>query len=295
MCECRKPAIVVLAALAATAFAPAASAAPAKPKRIPNATSIVADAVRHAVYQTSPGTLTIIDTQVGESKDLGVDPGCGLRSAARGRALLLCTGMHNSTYPLVLDLRTRAIVQPSGFDERNDRYDNVGRYWLNGAAEVHPGDLSPVFLNWRTGERVVGDGGAQRDLDSPSLAPIAPCGRKRKSGVQFASPFVLLLDAKGLRLTKCGATKVVAVSTCQIGCSSPQLSTDWVTWSVGARVYAYSTRTGRRLKWRFSGFDPALGLELGVSHTRTTLFVRLTRRGKAPDTYTRTVYRIALK
>jgi hypothetical protein len=288
----RQLAIVMLATLGATAFAPAASASAAKPKRIPHATSVVGDGVRYAAYQKRPGTLTIIDTEAGKSKDLGVDAGCGLVSASRGRALLLCRAEDGSEYPLVLDLRTRAIVRPTGV-EWSDRYDNVGRYWLDGATEIHPGDLIPVFLNWRTGERVEGDGGLQRNLDSPGLAPLAPCGRRWSSTVRFASPFVLLLDSKGLRLTKCHSTKLVVVSTCPVGCGLAQLSPDWITWSAGARAFAYSTRTGRGFKWRFSGLDPSF--QLGVSHTRTRLFVNVTRSGSAPGTYEETDYQVALR
>jgi hypothetical protein len=288
--------VAVLVAFVVTA--PWAAAA-SKPRRIALARGAVAvtDGQRYAAYSAQPGIVTIIDTQTGLSKDHPADSGCAPADAAAGQLLLRCEPTPSSQYPGVMSLHSGAVAYPAG-SRPSEIYDNIGRYWLRGADPLAHGGPVLVYLNSRTGERRAGAaaGAGQRDLDTPDLAPLRPCGRTPRSFVQYRSPFVLGFSKQpALVLTRCRPPKRTTIASCQISCDTPQLSRAWVTWATLNRAYAYSIRTGRRLTWRFSDFDQTLGYSMTVAHTHNRLFVTVARRAQGSNAVVDAVYETALK
>lgn len=281
-------------AIALAVIAAAADASKPSPHRMRGVhADVLADGARYALYVKHSGTLTVIDTQSKNSRDRQVDPDCHPASASAGRALLICGEMTGYPYPVVFNLRSGTTTRPSGSNSMDD-YSNVGRHWIQGSYSI-PHAIVGVFLNWRTGERVERDIRVQRNLDDKNLEPLAPCGRRHSGRVQFAPPFVLGWSRAQMLLTKCNSTKRVVISKCPTYCNSEQLSHEWVTWTDGPWVYAYSTRTGGRTKWRFRGYDPSTGSTPGVAHTRNALFVNVYGKGSTPGTFTTTPYQVALK
>lgn len=286
----------LMLAVMPTALPAVAEASSPVPHRVPGAHHFVAaDGAWHAVYEKQPGTMRVLDTKYGTSMDRPVDSGCGRPAgASAGRAVLVCDAATGNPYPVMLDLRTGMTKHPGGFHS-SDIWDTVGRYWIEGHFFPHDGAPASVFLNWRTGERVEGDIRVRRDLDTPNLTVLAPCGRSQTTGFDYAPPFVLRFPGGRLVLSRCDSSKRVVVSNCPNACTFPQLSRVWLTWTSGRWAYAYSTRTGRRSRWRFPAHDPSTGYTLEAEHTRNELFVNAVRKGATAGSYVPIPYQVALK
>jgi hypothetical protein len=132
----------------------------------------VTDGERYAAYVPQAGSVAIIDTQTGVSKNYSADPSCAPLAAAAGHALLLCEPTVRSYYPGVMSLHTGAVIYPAG-SRSADAYENIGRYWLAGADHAAAKPPVLVYLNWRTGERREGGAGPASchiSCDSPQLS-----------------------------------------------------------------------------------------------------------------------------
>jgi hypothetical protein len=131
-------------------------------------------------------------------------------------------------------------------------------------------------------------GDHDRDLEVPLCAPLL---RRVDPGVRddtvYNSDYVLRYDYQPpwglpalrpslqgtrLQLDRCGHRRPIVVSRCSGGpCEDAQLGAGYLTWSQGARVYAYFPARGKRRRLPSTSRP---GAEVtAVQHTRRTIYV----------------------
>lgn len=230
---------------------------------------------RYAAFLLGDRTIRAFDTLADTSFDIDVPPSCAapvaLEAVGGGQALVNCEAhgeVGREGTPLLLDLATRAWHGPVGATAFLDRmrgdvirrFTDVGAQWMAGfVAGYH--DYARVYLDWRTGSSVIGEGDRTviPNLDASGvLRPLCePFFRQHNpdslDGVQFIDfpydpPFRLL----GMRLQACGS-EASGLSLDNVRGVSSQLTDGYVTWIAPGRVTrlrAYLPECGMRFSWK---------------------------------------------
>ena len=293
----RLPLAVALVALAMPGVARAAESDPA-PRSLGSARSaVVTDGTRYAAFLSDPTHLTVRDDVRGRSTEVSNPPGCRpVALAGGGRLLRECPppppsedGQPGPEHQYEVVNLTQETVNDV-LARPGDVFTDIGLRWLAGEARPQPGHTERTYMDWRTGRRVPtgedpSDARVARDLDSPTLAPLAP-PRPAEYAVEADEPFTVAQtgrDPQGrpahldlyrgttergfgqriARLERCGAT----------ACRSITIGGGLVTWVKGRQVRGYITRTGGRVFVRLARGASAAGLR--VTHTRKTVYVAL--------------------
>ena len=257
---------------------------------------VLTDGTRYAAFLSDPTHLTVRDDARERSFEVSNPPGCRPVALGGGARLLRecppeepppgepAAEHHyevvNLTQETVNDVPTRP----------GDVFTDVGLRWLGGEARPEPGHVELTYVDWRTGRRVgfgedPSDARVTRDLDSPTLAPLAP-PRPADYAVVADGPFTAAhtgRDPQGrpayldlyrgtterkfgqrlARLERCGAT----------ACRSITIGGGLVTWVKGRQVRGRAIRGGQRVLVRIAPGASAAGLR--ATHTRATVYVAL--------------------
>ena len=283
---------LVLAGAAALVLPGPARAADAELRPLGSARSaVLTDGTRYAAFLSDPTHLTVRDDARERSFEVSNPPGCRPVALAGGARLLReCPPDDGATDPRyeVVNLTQETVNDVPAQPE--DVFTDVGLRWLGGEARPEPGHTEITYMDWRTGRRVSfgedpSDARVTRDLDSPTLAPLAP---PRPSGyaVEADEPFTVAhtgRDARGrpaqldlyrgttqrdfgqriARLDRCGAT----------ACRFITVGGGLVTWVKGRQVRGRATRNRARVLVRIASGASAAGLR--ATHTRKTVYVAL--------------------
>ena len=290
----------LVVALAALVLPGAARAADSELRSLGSARSaVVTDGTRYAAFLADPTHLTVRDDARGRSFEVSNPPGCRpVALAGGGRLLRDCPPrpgeegtegepaperhyeVVNLTQETVYDVPARA----------GDVFTDIGLRWLAGEARPEPGHTERTYMDWRTGRRVrsgedPSDARLARDLDSATLAPLAP-PRPAEYAVEADGPYVAAHTGRDpqdrpanldlyrgttergfgqriARLERCGAT----------ACRSITIGGGLVTWVKGRQVRGYAIRGARRVVVRLARGASAAGLR--ATHTRKTVYVAL--------------------
>ena len=257
---------------------------------------VLTDGTRFAAFLSDATHLTVRDDARGRSSEVSNPPGCRpVALAEGGRLLRECPPKEpepgepaaehhyevvNLTQETVNDVPTKP----------GDVFTHIGQRWLRGEARPEPGHTERVYMDWRTGRRVrsgedPSDARVALDLDSPTLAPLAP-PRPAEYAVEADGPFTVAhtgRDPKGrpayldlyrgttksdfgqriARLERCGA----------VACRSITIGGGLVTWVKGRQVRGRTIRGGQAVVVRLARRASAAGLR--ATHTRKTVYVSL--------------------
>lgn len=253
--------------------------------------AVLTDGTRYAAFLSDPAHLTVRDDTRERSFEVSNPPGCRPVALAGGARLLRecppegeATEVRYEVVNLTQETVNDVPTQPG------DAFTDVGLRWLAGEARPEPGHTEITYMDWRTGRRVgfgedPSDARVTRDLDSPTLAPLAP-PRPDGYAVEADEPFTAAhtgRDAQGrpaqldlyrgttqrdfgqriARLDRCGAT----------ACRSVTVGGGLVTWVKGRQVRGRATRNAARVLVRIASGASAAGLR--ATHTRKTVYVAL--------------------
>jgi hypothetical protein len=294
---------LLIATLAACLAALAASgpAADARPMLIADGAYSPASATggRYTAFLVGPRRIRVLDTLSETTYETAVPSTCAdpidLAGVGGDQALVNCTdrpeiSLHDE--PLLLDLVRRNWHVPVGADtflkrlRRDDtsaRFDAVGLRWLGGEWTQYQG-YGRVFLDWRTGLTVEGDGDrtVMPDLDAADvLAPLCnPFGRRRRQptyeGQAFLDfPYDPPYRIVGNELQHCGTSQPAVQLETKEQAVGMSLSDGYASWYVLGRrssLRAYLPICGVRFSWPLSHV-------VAVVHTTRAIFATTSSDG----------------
>ena len=262
---------------------------------------VLTDGTRYAVFLSDSTHITVRDDARERSFEVSNPPDCQpVALAAGARLLRRCppeeagTDAHYEVVNLTQETINDVPTLPG------DVFTDVGLRWLGGEARPEPGHTEITYMDWRTGRRVgfgedPSDARVTRDLDSPTLAPLAP-PRPAGYAVEGDEPFTAAQtgrDPEGrpahldlyrgttsrgfgqriARLDRCGATS----------CRFITIGGGLVTWVKGRQVRGRATRGGARVLVRIAPGASTAGLR--AAHTRKTVYVALFKGEDAASGY----------
>lgn len=248
--------------LVATCFyAPSADAKVSRPhisvvaKAIGGAAAV--DGGDLAAWGDRAGALAVLNDRTGEQTTVALERPCThiyAIDASDGLLLINC-GVSGLTGPetqqLVVEADTGAIT-----DLADKNYRRIGRYWVQGTADVG-GRAFLLYTAWQTGEsrmvRAPGAGQIQTpfDLDSPDLDPVALAGPEFVVGSSMALKQVR--RGKGWAIHLVGPERDRTIYRSARRSQLVSLKGGLALWREGSRrLLGYALQSRRRLEWRIS-------------------------------------------
>jgi hypothetical protein len=231
--------------------------------------------------------------------------GTGLKAVANAQMLWQCydrrSGYRLARYRFrIYDIRTgrtRTIIPAPGglVDAYSVNARAFGRHWIKVEVTGYHGDYFRIFARSDGSESGFPSKSATQwdDLDARTLnQPLCRGLRRRRSSPMWTDT-VPEFDAfdfngkvgltetslefrQGLLLQRCGSP-VRTLARCSDGCTGPQLSTRYVSWSESNGVDLYDVATHHRVYFPTIKSNP-VGTNPVASHTRHTLFISAAAR-----------------
>jgi hypothetical protein len=129
---------------------------------------LASDGVRYVVWKPTAGSIRVYDAR--RSSSILVSSACIPVGGRVGHFLLVCG--QGQSFAILDARRGTAAPIPGAID--SDGFNAIGRYWTRGVEAGPPWNV--LYVNWRTGQRVVVDPATDaktpRDLDAPGLEPV---------------------------------------------------------------------------------------------------------------------------
>jgi hypothetical protein len=241
-----------LCATVAAAGTPEAAAP--TPTRIDSTTGrLVSDGVRFGLWEhASDGEFVSYDTRSREQRIPAAPSDCDAAGAGSGFALITCRDPFSGPFIVDFTNDSRVIKAARKNIRRGDKYERVGRYWLQGRACT---DLlltkcpQRIYLQWRTGQRRVFKGSI--DLDRKAWTVV----KQEKGLISRDGRDSLSSDSRGL-FVKRDKGPVTKLSSCVSGCDQPQLAKGVVVWVEHQLVHGFNVGTNTRVSWTFPDAAP---------------------------------------
>jgi hypothetical protein len=208
-----------------------------------------------AAWGDRAGDLVVLDDVTGSRTTMALGGTCArvyAIDASDGLVLVDCGTSGPAgpeTHQLVVDVPTGAVTDLVG-----DTYKRIGRYWVQGTADVG-GRAFTLYTAWQTGEtrmvRAPRTGQIQTpfDLDSPDLEPVALAGPEFVVGSSMALEQVRAPKGWAIHLVGPSTDRTVYRSTRRAQLVS--LKGGLALWQSGARrLLGYAYRSRRHFEWR---------------------------------------------